>query len=150
MSVIVDYDRQFTGTVSACGSTMGNGNVIRPDLLTPIQTPASEDSGRCRHWVTFRWPCFVLEGDDLVAPFQASWPAASEPSEGSLGQASTLARERCLAGPADPSGQADQRQHPLWLEAVVTPRRPEPLVGSGLVTALRHGLSLGYRGDVAL
>jgi len=98
MSVIVDYDRQFTGTVSACGSTMGNGNVIRPDLVPPIQTPASEDSGRCRHWVTFRWPCFVLEGDDLVAPFQASWPAASEPSEGLLGQASTLARERCLAG----------------------------------------------------
>ncbi len=53
---------------------------------------------------------------------------------------------------ADPSGQADQHQdqHPLWLEAVVTPRWPEPLVGSGLVTALRHGLSLGYRGDVAL
>ncbi len=25
-----------------------------------------------------------------------------------------------------------------------------PLVGSGLVTALQHGLSLGYRGDVAL
>jgi len=43
-----------------------------------------------------------------------------------------------------------QHQHPLWLEAVVTPRRPEPLVGSGLVTALQHGLSLGYRGDVAL
>ena len=53
-----------------------------------------------------------------------------------------------------PVGQADQHQdqhqHPLWLEAVVTPRRPEPLVGSGLVTALQHGLSLGYRGDVAL
>ena len=78
--------------------SLQTGNVIRPDLLSAIQTPASEDSGQCRHLVTFRWPCLVLEADGLVAPFQASWPAVSEPSEGLLGQASALAREGCLAG----------------------------------------------------
>jgi hypothetical protein len=43
---------------------MANGNVIRPDLLPPIQTPASEDSGRCSHWVTFRWPGLFLKAMD--------------------------------------------------------------------------------------